>query len=254
MNDKLIQIGGKSYKQCEIIMLATEKAQLNALCLTASSKLILLDGKDWETVNDVAGFRPQHLYILSSEEIKEGDWVLTKKYNNPVKANKFIKSIGWYYSNTLVDDICSGKKIIATTNESLIELYDKQTNLGISKNWIKQLPRPSDDFIKAFVEKQGKIDKVLVEYQAYHGIKTSIAEVNAISGDDSMNWQGRNDLRDYKIKVSPDNTITIKPIQEEKTSWSREEVIQLAEKCLNHFKPMNAWDDEEALNFIKENL
>ena len=45
-----------------------------------------------------------------------------------------------------------------------------------------------------------------------------------------MNWQGRNDLRDYKIKVSPDNTITIKPIQEEKTSWNKEEVIRFAEK------------------------
>ena len=119
MNEQVIQVGGESYKQCEIIMLATEKAQLNALCLTASSKLILLDGKDWETVNNVAGFRPQHLYILSDEEIKEGDWVLTKKYNNPVKANKFIKSIGWYYSNTLVNDICPGKKIIATTNSEL---------------------------------------------------------------------------------------------------------------------------------------
>jgi hypothetical protein len=31
--------------------------------------------------------------------------------------------------------------------------------------------------------------------------------------------------KQYRLKVSPDNTITIKPI-EQKTSWSREEVVE----------------------------
>ena len=280
MNEQVIQVGGESYKQCEIIMLATEKAQLNALCLTASSKLILLDGKDWETVNDVAGFRPQHLYILSSEEIKEGDWFLTDdrdrktdNFGNPnwklCKCTK-IKN-GWIFCNEISyvgHNPDWSKKIIATTNFSLTHIVDWDKNakdimISVGDNPkdyqnYKSLPRPSDDFIKAFVEKQGKIDKVLVEYQAYHGIKTSIAEVNAISGDDSMNWQGRNDLRDYKIKVSPDNTITIKPIQEEKTSWSREEVEQKCRKAFQdgyqYIAVSPKYMEKDTNEWIEENL
>lgn len=214
MKSDYIQIKDKFYQECDIIMLATEKAQKNSLCLTAGSKLILLDGKDWETVNNVAGFRPQHLYILSDEEIKEGDWVLTKKYNNPVKANKFIKSIGWYYSNTLVNDICPGKKIIATTDE-----YISRENTYTNKylfDTIYLLPTPSDDFLRVYVEKQGKIDKVLVEYVGY--------------GFKRFDLEGKPRRAGYQLKVVPDNTITIKPIQEEKTSWSRKEVIQLFSK------------------------
>lgn len=30
--------------------------------------------------------------------------------------------------------------------------------------------------------------------------------------------------KQYKLKVAPDNTTTIKPVQEEKTFWNREEL------------------------------
>ena len=225
MNDKLIQIGGKSYKECEIIMLATEKAQLNALCLTASSKLILLDGKDWETVNNVAGFRPQHLYILSSEEIKEGEYYYDVRRNNIGKRESHSGSLNNYNYY---------KKIIATTDESLeiackVECHDcngkgeqimpykdngevcsRCSGTGLEDNE-KPFLRPSDDFLKAFVKAQGKIDKVLVEY------------VDWCDYDNEIGL----DKPDLRLKVAPDNTITIKPIQEEKVSWNKEEIIQL---------------------------
>ena len=225
MNDKLIQIGGKSYKECEIIMLATEKAQLNALCLTASSKLILLDGKDWETVNNVAGFRPQHLYILSSEEIKEGEYYYDVRRNNIGKRESHSGSLNNYNYY---------KKIIATTDESLeiackVECHDcngkgeqimpykdngevcsRCSGTGLEDNE-KPFLRPSDDFLKAFVKAQGKIDKVLVEY------------VDWCDYDNKIGL----DKPDLRLKVTPDNTITIKPIQEEKVSWNKEEIIQL---------------------------
>ena len=244
MNDKLIMKDGKPHKIAEVVMFPTEKAQKNSLCLTAGSKLILLDGKDWETVNDVAGFRPQHLYILSDEEIKEGDWVLTKKYNNPVKANKFIKSIGWYYSNTLVNDICSGKKIIATTDESLeiackVECHDcngkgeqimpykdngevcsRCSGTGLEDNE-KPFLRPSDDFLKAFVKAQGKgFSKIIVEY-----------DYNCQTCDPAIRGWCCQEPKNLKLKVAPDNTITIKPF-EEKTSWNREELTKHSEDML----------------------
>ena len=225
MNDKLIQIGGKSYKECEIIMLATEKAQLNALCLTASSKLILLDGKDWETVNNVAGFRPQQLDILASEEIKEGEYYYDVRRNNIGKRESHSGSLNNYNYY---------KKIIATTDESLeiackVECHDcngkgeqimpykdngevcsRCSGTGLEDNE-KPFLRPSDDFLKAFVKAQGKIDKVLVEY------------VDWCDYDNEIGL----DKPDLRLKVAPDNTITIKPIQEEKVSWNKEEIIQL---------------------------
>lgn len=203
MNEQVIQIGGKSYKQCEIIMLATEKAQLNALCLTASSKLILLDGKDWETVNNVAGFRPQHLYILSSEEIKEGEYYYDVRRNNIGKRESHSGSLNNYNYY---------KKIIATTDILLTNYIKVKDGFG-SYN---KLPRPSDDFLKAFVEKQGKIDKVLVEYIYKEGLGSATTDIN------------NNRLGD-KLKIAPDNTITIKPF-EEKTSWNREEVVEILKK------------------------
>ncbi len=66
MNDKLIQIGGKSYKQCEVVMLPTEKA---------SKILRTPTGLQYSDIPMIKRehLSPQHLYILSSEEIKEGE-------------------------------------------------------------------------------------------------------------------------------------------------------------------------------------
>jgi len=251
MNDKLIQIGGKSYKQCEIIMLATEKAQLNALCLTASSKLILLDGKDWETVNNVAGFRPQHLYILSSEEIKEGDWcyhpevgqeytiVDTRKEGNDRYSKGQHPAQGIFkYKETTNTWYKKCKKIIATTDFSLSH-WNGEVIIGN----FKSLPRPSDDFIKAFVEKQGKIDKVLVEV-----ICNKLSQCNCT---DNYSCLGT------KFKVAPDNTITIKPIQEEKAFWSRKEVIKLCMDAMLYSYmdlPENLTPIQGMNKWIEENL
>ena len=81
----------------------------------------------------------------------------------------------------------------------------------------KSLPRPSYDFIQAFVEKQGKIDKVLVEV-----ICDKLSQCNCT---DNYSCLGT------KFKVAPDNTITIKPF-EEKTSWNREELTKHSEDML----------------------
>ena len=261
MNDKLTVIGSKFYQQCEVIMLPTEKASL--LFMNNIQKgLFLVGGKGILAKHRIGNSTNQHLYILSDEEIKEGDWILTKKYNNPVKANKFIKSIGWYYSNTLVNDICSGKKIIATTDESLEipckvkchdcngkgeqimpykdngEVCSRCSGTGLEDNE-KPFLRPSNDFIKAFIEKQGKIDKVLVEY------------VDWCDYDDD-NEIGL-DKPDLRLKVAPDNTITIKPIQEEKASWSRDEVITYGKLAFEVGRNYQL-TGENNLSEIEENL
>jgi len=93
---------------------------------------------------------PQSLYLLSDEEIKEGDWYLDTN-NNVVQANKeSIKfnnpQIGW-------------NKIVATTDTSLTT---KEWMLKYGKLPLASIPK---SLIEAFVESQGKLTKVLGEYE-----------------------------------------------------------------------------------------
>lgn len=60
--------------------------------------------------------------------------------------------------------------------------------------------------------------------------------------------------KQYKLKIAPDNTITIK-LFEEKTSWSRDEVIEII-KCfsvaLQERKSGHVYDFRD--KWIEENL
>lgn len=77
----------------------------------------------------------QHLYILSDEEIKEGDWFYHT--NLKIVQHKEFKSTG----------NINKKKIIATTNESL-----------------EIVPKIPQDFIKEYCG-LGGIDEVLIKYK-----------------------------------------------------------------------------------------
>lgn len=215
------------FKRCKVVMLSTnEKSSISFVFNTAYKKI--LSFKDSFSDNITFG-EYVHLYILSDDKIKEGDWCYDEYLDDIFQANRIL---GIQTRNT-------SKKIIATTNNSL-KLNLVKVNSGsdfileeISKN-TPYLPSPSQSFIEKYITEYNKgnvITDVLVEYDAYHGINTSIAEINAISGDDSMNWKGRGDYCDFKLKInSKDNTITIKKV---KDSWSREEVESLLLKVMN---------------------
>jgi len=135
-----------------------------------------------------------HLYIISDEEIKEGDWYYNSSSKTIHQSNgieifdyRKDKQVNW--------------KIIASTNSEL-----KEENVLCNDI---PLPRPSDDFLKAFVKAQGKIDKVLVEYF-----------------EQIPDWEDDLLTPEYEtvLKVVRDNTITIKPIQKEKI-----DIVDLAE-------------------------
>lgn len=201
----------------QVVMLPTEKASTVKLSekngLDYSPAMMFLKEKEW--VN-------QYIYILSDEKI-ENCWFVD------IYINKV------YHSSTHVpNENC--KKIIATTDKYLTTLFIPtgfKSGVGaLSHSKQIPLPQPSQQFIEKYVEEYNKgniITDVMVEYESYHGIKTSIAEINAISGDGSMNWKGLGDDRDFKLKVNlKDNAITIRKV---KNSWSREEVIKIIDYC-----------------------
>lgn len=178
-----------TFKKTKVVMLPTNEK--------ASLKL----GQNRLLVNNTFGydshFTNQHLYILSDEEIKEGDWFVgfadgsikpfvMQADESTIEINNWQLNKKGYSSN---------KKIIATTDESF---YGGELCL---------FPKPSQSFIEKFVEEYNKenvITEVMVEYEpigAYSNPKYD---------------------SDYRLKINPkDNTITIRKV---KDSWNRGEV------------------------------
>lgn len=175
-------------RKVKIVIIPANEA--TNILLTGRNELIYIT-KDFGFVNSIDRF--QHLYFLSDEEIKEGDWCLLDKNvglstGYEVKQCLEVDSING--EHTFAEDdgslFTTGRcsKIVATTDEGL--------GYGDNVGAFYQLPRPSNEFIKKYCE-LGGIDKVLVEY-----IDT---------GDKDFSKR-------YRLKIAPDNTITIKPIRQ----------------------------------------
>ena len=234
MKEELIQIGGKSYKKCDVVMLPTEKAQIGTImkCIkemlndTDSKVGAITINKNWMINQANKYWQPQHIYILSSEEIKEGDWYMYCHFGEWIISNskETLKNKINTLENLNKKDYF--KKIIATTNSEV------KIHVGTCfsmEELFKPLPRPSDDFIKAFVKAQGKgFDKVLIEINTEFYADSKPFATKA-SRDSYVQETGASHscwTKNLGLKVSPDNTITIKPVQE-KTSWNRKEVVKL---------------------------
>jgi len=155
---------------------------------------------------------PQHLYILSDDEIKEGDWCLHLITNNISQCHEK----GSYYGDW--------KKIIASTDSSIVIDkepyrvidYSKGTTNGVTIMKERDIIIPSipQSFIDKYVSEYNVdniITEVLVEY-----------EKNFYGYFD----QGGEDWR-LSLKFNPGNTINIKNL---KNSWTRNEVIEILNK------------------------
>lgn len=163
-------------KKCKVVMLHTN--EISNIFVCADSKNIYY--------KSIANRRSiyNHLYILSNEEIKEGDYFLVNgnqilkkvKFNESVKHEDYLEA-----ENGLPYLLKYCEKIIASTNKLL------------------ELPELEDNFIKEYCEKNG-VEYVMVEYEIYD-------DPNFIL---DLNREMRltpNIL--FKLKISPENKITI---------------------------------------------
>lgn len=224
---------GRYYQEVEVVMLSTEYSRITLYDYDNLKTLSLTQGNH-KGNKDIL---PQRFYFLSDDEIKEGDWVMDatnqiRKVLNIVDKRLSLEGIDFL---TILPQSC--KKIIATTDESLRISYKENNHQPLSSNNYT-LPRPSDSFIKKYIEEYNagrQITKVLVEYEPYHSKIKSI------------------DIK-YKLKVDSNNTITTTKV---KDSYSREEHI---EGMWQAYKAANSiFSDDVALraefdNWIKENL
>lgn len=206
-----------TFKKTKVVMLPTnEKATIGSIVTRPSDNRMAI--VNVLTKDDTQPCIHQHLYFLSDEEIKEGDWCIIKDhaYSKPIQVNKIIGSEVALKTDKVIvlnQSLKDCNKIIAITDKSLMQ-HDK-TPIGENVNGLwKILPQPSQLFIEKFVEEYNKgsvITEVMVEYEpigAYSNPKYD---------------------SDYRLKVnSKDNTITIRKI---KDSWSRDEVEKLCREA-----------------------
>lgn len=220
-----------SKKKCKIIMLDTQgksilyKRQHNALGRYLK-----------EAESSIPYFNNQHLYILSDESIKEGDWFINTTKNTVNKCNHVDQNIQSGFNHGEYHGKFECKKIIATTDELTAKVIN--TALGVTQI----LPQPSQQFIEKYITEYNKgnvIEDVMVEYE------NIVAENPNIEYD----YQG--------VKVNPrDNTITISRV---KDSWNREELIKLMRFARNSgdaemMDNPDYLEENEYNEWIKENL
>lgn len=209
-----------------------------------------------------------HLYIVTDDEIKEGDWYIYKStfLDGTVKTQEQFDKAEWnvsqcgengeagchraQFGKNAENGICGCYKIIATTDPELIHKpthWDKLGRVIFAEHVVAE---PSKAFIENYC-KIGGIDEVDVEYQANEFVKDGISRPVM---DDGVLKDYKGDWK-YVPKVDSHNTITIHPI---KDSWSRKEVEGLCKEAFSH--GVRLWEDWERddwemwRKFKKENL
>ena len=172
-----------------------------------------------------------HLYVLSSDEIKKGDYI----YCTITNAIEIAK----YNHDYLIRD---WKKVIATTDTSLY-IHQKET-ISLPER-VFYLPQPSQQFIQKYIEEYNRgniITDVLVEYLESYTLEYYESAI------ENKRLAQKTNIKET-LKVNPkDNTITIKKA---KDSYTREEVENLIytamkDRCYTTIAEWKKW--------IKENL
>jgi hypothetical protein len=182
----------EQFKKAKVVMLPTgfvaRRSEIGLQVYKTNLKII------GHSENENIIYNQQHLYIISDDEIKEGDWCYNIVSKTIFQANKnFIK---------LITDpnvtLTTNKKIIATTDTSLI-IEDYNEEVGFNAY---NLPQPSQQFIEKYIECYNRgevITDVLVEYEDFNWDLL-------VSGKTIIN---------QILKINPkDNTITIKELKD----------------------------------------
>lgn len=203
-------------KEHTLIMLQSEKA--SHLRLLKNSGVLQFNSQSFKSLESL-GYN-QHLYILSDEEIKEGDWFIH------TYTNRIHQCIGWRGTDLLIVGVIGNtnsyptpnqyiKKIVATTNPDLWYKY--------SIGHLPQeplIPKISLDFVERYIKeynKGNKIEKVMLEYEEPSKI-LKFGKEWCLDCDESQDiCQCK-----YGLKLRSNGSVIISPVEEKK--YTREEI------------------------------
>ncbi len=171
-------------KTFKMVMLPTEKAKIHL-----SSKEILIESISFTGYSDLYKSIPQHLYIISDEELKIGDvpyirngMMQFEHISTRIKKEKEIEVL----------ESLDAKKIIATTDKTL------------------DLPLIPDSFLPTYINR----------YNEGNQIKEVDLEMEEFTGfcDDGIPMTSSGDIYKGQQKLRKDNTIIIHLPEESKAS------------------------------------
>ena len=201
-------------KRCKVVMLPTNKpSKLGNLATYQKRSLAKVIKEGINPIGSTVQF--WNLYIISDDEIKEGDCFLYYNKNNQLEGiARCIKEEG--ENNTLVEKYskvtgfskfyigilgCKKYKIIATTD---IKLGTSEYSDRYRESYFNPLPQPSQQFIEKYIEEYNKgniITDVLVEYEL---ISNEEYFGNTFNPDDDVPYFDEN------LKINPkDNSLNI---------------------------------------------
>ena len=217
-NLALLEVGIKNANPVEVPFLKMqEKNRLVKHCAGGEFRKFIFNG-----------FLPQHLFLLSNEVIKDGDYAY-----NIYHPNEGILLIGESVTLDYVSIRKQYKKIIAST-------YPK----------LKNVPGLSDDFIKLYVTTYNSglsVENIEIEFEGFECVNKHY-----------MNYQTTcvyphcKQMNYPKIKINSDNKIFLS-LKIEK-NYSRDQVIGFLKDFRNGLLPVNEREIKITNNFIKENL
>lgn len=264
----LKRIDGRYFSECEVVMTTTNKP--SSLVVDLYGDMIFRPNRN-SNDDEINKF----LYILSPEKIKVGEY-LVSIFNGKIQYIDICTEVddqGNGIINYNGDKIkwTSGehcRKIVATTDEELRINSTIRMSDFMSLDYGKVLfilPRPSDSFLKKYVEeykKKNTISSVMVEYEWWY--EDAIGRHWFL--EDSPRWKTLPDQKtiDFydkriylKTKVDSSDTITIK--KKEVHVYSEEEVLKLLEKCRQYCKDGWKYDNLHRVffdydNWLLENL
>jgi len=141
-----------------------------------------------ENTKDLNGARPlNHLYVIVKikklDDIKEGDWFTTRGNTNSPYSNNVFKCTGTdvrNYGMVEADGVSFGKdlcqKVVATTDSALTECDGCKRSKGKNTIYtcscgVVEIKPIREKFVKAYIKSQGKIKKVMIEFETIAKIK-----------------------------------------------------------------------------------
>lgn len=183
-------------KTKQILMLPTEEESFITKHL-ANNDLAPFQGLPYRYVGET--FQNQHLYIVSDEQIKEGDWVYIT-----------LKPSICQYKDVIGKEWC--KKIIATTDKSL-EVFIPHMDcngMGCDECLHNKLPQIPELFIEVYIEyfnSNKPITEVEVEYEEFNKKQVCVGMVGK-PAKPIYNYIG-----EHRLKLQKDNTIEISLVE-----------------------------------------
>lgn len=178
---------------------------------------------------------PQHLYILSDDDLIKGDWCYNISSQTMFKADKELIE--------LINDpdvtLTTNKKIIATTNKSLHLVCDGQCG----SECVCTLPSIPEYFIKYFI-KQYNTGNIIQEVDVLRDEFDDI-EISSGSTDEII----------ININISNKNYFQFEAALQVEKVYSRTEVISILEQYHNKFAiPTMGFPSTPIQDWIEQNL